>query len=550
MAGLSFEDFSATIAATSSYFSSGSDAGTSLKTMLAQLTPTTTKAKDAMFELGLVTEDGQNAFYDSEGNLKGMYDIVGLLNGATKDLTEQQRKQYLQTIFGNDAMRTAGSLAGMTADEYEAMFMTVNEGTSAMQQATVRTDNLSSAWETFTDTIDAAKTKMGLTLEVPLKMAVRALTPVVDALAGFIQPYVDSAAAWLETNIPILQARIPLAFEAWNTAPGLISGLAAAFAELTGKRGQLQPVIDDLTAMDEAVAAFRKTNPGLAVGSALSGIAAALTGGVAEFDAATGIYTAKWAAFELEMSKEHGFKVKVNWDYVLGGPANEGSLRKLLQDNVGVGKTIDFNIEPQVNVKPKYNLAPDVDANGETRQWIKDLGAWAQNKPFNIEPLVNVTPKYDIDPAASIVSAYEWIKDTFFAPVTVDYEIPITPIIDIAAWGETLRAWFGPGAGSVELPVTPAVDWGETWSSYYSAHVKLTHEWVGDVWTKAYGISVLLSHMWEVGWWALDYKIIAKLGYQWLSSWWKDAYRIVVDLIPNWTSNPTGGIPSAIPGLG
>jgi TP901 family phage tail tape measure protein len=101
-----------------------------MKTMLAQLTPTTTKAFDAMTELGLITEDGSNQFYDAEGNLRGMYDIVGLLNGATKDLTEEQRKQYLQTIFGNDAMRSAGALAGMTADEYEAMYMVVNESTS------------------------------------------------------------------------------------------------------------------------------------------------------------------------------------------------------------------------------------------------------------------------------------------------------------------------------------------------------------------------------------------------------------------------------------
>jgi len=578
MAGLSFEDFSATIAATSNFFSSGSDAGTSLKTMLAQLTPTTTKAKDAMFELGLLTEDGSNAFYDANGNLKGMYDIVGLLNNATKDLTEQQRKQYLQTIFGNDAIRSAGALAGMTADEYEAMFMTVNEGSDALQQATVRTDNLSSAWDTFTDTIDAAKTRMGLTLEVPLKMAVRALTPVVDMVANFIQPYIDEAAAWLETNIPILEARIPLAVEAWNSAPGIVSGLAAAFAELTGQRGKMQPLIDDLTAMDEAVAAFRKTNPGLAVGAAISGVAAALTGGVAEFDAATGIYTAKWAAFELEMSKERGFHVKVNWDYILGGPAGEGSLRQLIENNIGKDKAIDFT--PMVEVKPKYNLAPDVDANGEMRQWLKNLIAWGQNHPFDISPAINVTPKYDIgggindittwlienigegktvdfSPMVQVTPKYSTVGDIFSdlsswlttklsegsAAVGSLLNVVVTPLLDTQAWADQISLWFGP-AGSVTVAVEGTFTWvSEKWKEAVTVPVSLAWAWVSETWKEAFTVDVSLAWEWVSEEWKEAVTVQVKLSARWISTAWQNAYSVIVNLIPNWL----GGAPSAPP---
>lgn len=230
MAGVSFEDFNASIAATSSYFSSGSDAGTSMKTMLAQLTPTTTKAEEAMFALGLITEDGSNQFYDAEGNLRGMYDIVGLLNGATKDLTEEQRKVALQTIFGNDAMRSAGALAAMTADEYEAMYMVVNEGTSALGQAKIRTDNLRSSWETFKDTIDAAKTDIGLTLEVPLQMAVKALTPAVSVLAPIVADWAAAAGEWLAGAVTTFEVEVMPAFRVGGFMPGLM----AAIGKMTG----------------------------------------------------------------------------------------------------------------------------------------------------------------------------------------------------------------------------------------------------------------------------------------------------------------------------
>jgi len=537
MAGVSFEDFNATIAATSSFFSSGSDAGTSLKTMLASLTPGTNKQKDAMFELGLLTEDGTNAFYDANGQLKGMYDIVGLLNGATKDLTEQKRAELLQTIFGNDAMRSAGALAGMTADEYEAMYMTVNEGTSAMEQATVRTDNLQSAWQTFGDTIDAAKTKIGLTLEVPLKMAVKALTPVVDMVSNFIQPYIDGAAAWLTTNVPILQVRIPLAMEAWNTAPGVISGLAGAFAALTGKSDVLKPVIDDLTAMDKAIGAFKSDNWGLAVGAGIAGIAAAVTGGEASFNEATGAFTAKWAAFEVEMSKEKNLQIKVNWDFILGdgGDTAGAQLLKAIKDNVGGGKAIDFS--PMVQVKPKY----DVDKS------MTDFVGWfgdhiGKGKLIDFSPMVQVTPKYNVDPAAALGKLSTWLATQLNAGAAT-IEATITPVLDLQAWADQISLWFGP-AGSVTVAVEGTFTWvSEKWKEAVTVPVSLAWAWVSETWKEAFTVDVSLAWEWVSEEWKEAVTVQVKLSARWISTAWQNAYSVIVNLIPNWL----GGAPSAPP---
>lgn len=74
-AGVEFDDFNTTIAAISPLFASGSDAGTSFKTMLNALTPNSKDAAKLINQLGL-------EFYDANGQLKSMAEISSELNDA------------------------------------------------------------------------------------------------------------------------------------------------------------------------------------------------------------------------------------------------------------------------------------------------------------------------------------------------------------------------------------------------------------------------------------------------------------------------------------
>ncbi|WP_370286951.1 phage tail tape measure protein [Pseudooceanicola nanhaiensis] len=98
--GVSLEEFNAVIAATSSTFASGSDAGTSFKTFLQRLVPASAPAAGAMRELGL-------EFFDAQGNMKSMADIAQELQDGLSGLSEEARSEALTTIFGQDALRTA-----------------------------------------------------------------------------------------------------------------------------------------------------------------------------------------------------------------------------------------------------------------------------------------------------------------------------------------------------------------------------------------------------------------------------------------------------------
>ncbi|MBK7181261.1 MAG: phage tail tape measure protein [Chloroflexi bacterium] len=93
--GVSFDDLNTSIAAIAPLFSDGSSAGAGLKTMLQRLAAPTGEMKQIMSELGLVTADGTNAFYDAQGNMRSMSDIARALNDRLGGLSEQQRSHAL-----------------------------------------------------------------------------------------------------------------------------------------------------------------------------------------------------------------------------------------------------------------------------------------------------------------------------------------------------------------------------------------------------------------------------------------------------------------------
>jgi TP901 family phage tail tape measure protein len=198
--GVTFEDFNATIAGISPLFKSGSDAGTSLKTMLMRLEPQTDKAAEAMMELGLMTDEGVSAFFDAEGNMRSMSEVAGLMQGAFGDLTEQQRLSTMQTIFGADAMRAAVGLMELGEEGFKSLSDTMGQ-TDALAAAATRMDNLSGAMEIFGGIVDTAKLSLGQALLPVIRIFVNwliviadkwmpkveaAFSAFADALSGFV----------------------------------------------------------------------------------------------------------------------------------------------------------------------------------------------------------------------------------------------------------------------------------------------------------------------------------------------------------------------------
>ncbi len=234
--GLSFKDTSTALALFAQNGLKGSDAGTSLKTMLANLIPKSNEAYEMFSELGLMSIDTgkamqflgekgiqpattsfkdvtgalekyaakqagvkvgsekaekafqkltfstgimHNAFFDANGNLKGMADIAEVVQMAMQGLTSEQRQSYMYTLFGSDAIRAANILYKEGADGVKNMYGEMSKVT-ALETAQTKMNTTKGRIEELSGAFDTMKKTIG-----------DALMPVVNAIVAGLQKLVD-----------------------------------------------------------------------------------------------------------------------------------------------------------------------------------------------------------------------------------------------------------------------------------------------------------------------------------------------------------------------
>ncbi len=234
--GLSFKDTTTALALFAQNGLKGSDAGTSLKTMLANLIPKSNEAYDMFSDLGLITIDtgkamqflGEkgikptsnsfkdvtgalseyaakqagvkagsekaekafqkltfetgimtNAFFDSNGNLKEMSDIAEILQMAMQGLTAEQRQSYMYTLFGSDAIRAANILYKEGANGVKNMYTEMSKVT-ALEVAETKMNTTKGKIEQLGGAVDTLKKSFGDALLPILVDVVSGVQGVVD----------------------------------------------------------------------------------------------------------------------------------------------------------------------------------------------------------------------------------------------------------------------------------------------------------------------------------------------------------------------------------
>lgn len=167
-AGVSFDDTNTALAVFAQNGLKGSDAGTSLKTMLQNMIPTTKTQIEAFQALNLLTENGTSAFFDANGSMKSMAEIADLLQDRLKGLTKEQQLTYLNAMFGSDAIRGGMILmregAKGVKDMYDAMSQVTAEKTAIKMMNNLKgsLNELGSAWENLTIKLLDGKAGSGL----------------------------------------------------------------------------------------------------------------------------------------------------------------------------------------------------------------------------------------------------------------------------------------------------------------------------------------------------------------------------------------------------
>ena len=243
LAGISFDDVAAAIALMGKMGIKGSDAGTSLKTMLMNLNPTSKKQIDLMRELGLMTKDGANAFFDASGKAKSLSQISDLLNKSLANLTQQQKLSALETLFGSDAIRAGAVLSQQGAAGFESMAAAMGK-VKAADVAAQRLDNVAGSIEQLKGSAETLAINFGTLLLPIIRKVADFLTTLANKLNSLspgwqqIIVYVSLAvmgflllmAAAAGLGLAILS--IGAASGALSMA-GIVAGAVAAFVALS-----------------------------------------------------------------------------------------------------------------------------------------------------------------------------------------------------------------------------------------------------------------------------------------------------------------------------
>lgn len=171
--GLSIEETTGTLALFASAGLIGSDAGTSLRTMLLHLAGPSTKAAKLMDEIGL-------EIYGANGQMVDMETLANNLQSSMGKLTEKQRNQALATIFGADATRAASLLYREGGDAVVEWMEKVDDAGYATEVARKRMDNLAGDVKKMSATWERSMIEMGESADGPLRKLVQGITQVID----------------------------------------------------------------------------------------------------------------------------------------------------------------------------------------------------------------------------------------------------------------------------------------------------------------------------------------------------------------------------------
>jgi TP901 family phage tail tape measure protein len=251
--GFSFDDLAQGIAVMGKAGITGSDAGTSLKTMMMSLQPSTKKTSELFHELGLITADGANQFFTAEGSVKSMAEVAQVLQDSLAGMTDAQRIATLETLFGSDAVRAGAVLAKEGAAGFNDMAAAMGK-VSAESVGAEKLNNLNGSIEQLKGSLETMGITIGLELLPILKDFVDALTAAANDAMPAMQQAAKDVAATLKEWMPTLKA---LAGFLWDNRDAILAvGVAlATFVILTTVIGWVTAIAGAIGAVTAAISA-------------------------------------------------------------------------------------------------------------------------------------------------------------------------------------------------------------------------------------------------------------------------------------------------------
>jgi TP901 family phage tail tape measure protein len=172
-AGVPIEDTVAALSNLANAGIKGSDAGTSLKTMLLRLMAPVGSGAKAIKALGL-------NFREADGSMMSLADMSRELNAKLGGLNKAQRDAAMAAIFGTDAIRAANIILGNGAAAHDRMKKKVTQQGAAQQLAAAKMQGFNGAMDALKSAVDTLAIQLGTALLPAFTRIAQAATTVVD----------------------------------------------------------------------------------------------------------------------------------------------------------------------------------------------------------------------------------------------------------------------------------------------------------------------------------------------------------------------------------
>jgi TP901 family phage tail tape measure protein len=318
MAGQSIEDFTTAISLMANAGVTGSDAGTSLKSMFMSLISPTDKAAKTMKKYGLNV-------YDANGQLKPLPELVSLFSSKLGGMTDQQRNATLATIFGSDAIRAANIVLIKGAGKWDGMSEAVNKAGGAAEVAGSKMQGTKGKIEALKSNLETLAITIGEKLLPFVNKLVDGLSKIIDwfsnlspstqdmilkmlALAAAIGPLILILGKFMEAFSAIGKG-IKLVSKGFGLAKGAISGFKIALGALTSPIGiAVLAIAGIVTAAILIYKNWDKISAWLKqIWQSIADFASSVWGGIVDFfstlwDSVSGFFTDAWNGIKETLS--------------------------------------------------------------------------------------------------------------------------------------------------------------------------------------------------------------------------------------------------------
>lgn len=206
----SVEDVSLALGLMANASVKGSQAGTSLKTSIANMAAPTDKMQGAMDKYGI-------SLTKRNGEMKSFKEVLDMLRANLGGLSETEQTAAASTIFGKEAMAGMLAIINASTEDYEKLTRAIYNADGATEKmANTQLDNLSGSIKLLQSAVDGVKISFGKRLNPYVRSVAEGLTAAMPDIEAAMSDFMD----FVDRKYDVMQAKMQklTASDEWQNA--------------------------------------------------------------------------------------------------------------------------------------------------------------------------------------------------------------------------------------------------------------------------------------------------------------------------------------------